>query len=183
MMLGKTPIKARRISARRWRLPEAIVLANMLPAGAAASSLDQQIEQLRAQVSAHSMQVFALEQELLHPADTRMAVFLTLGSRASLDLDSVELFVNDQPVASHLYSDRERGSLKDGGVQQLFTGNLPSGAHELKTVVTARSANDHFVRREAVHRFQKRPGTLRLQMNLEAPAPDYDPRVSFVEWK
>ncbi|MBW0146404.1 AraC family transcriptional regulator [Marinobacter sp. CAU 1620] len=148
-----------------------------------AAAVDQDIEQLRAQVSEHSAQVFALEQKLLHPADTRMAVFLTLGSREALDLDSIELFVDGQPVVSHLYSDRERGSLEAGGIQQLFVGNLSNGEHELKAVVTARSAKDHFVRRETIHRFLKRPGTLRLQMSLEAQAPSYEPRVSFVEWK
>jgi hypothetical protein len=53
----------------------------------------------------------------------------------------------------------------------------------LKTVITARSADDDFVRRESTHKFRKRPGVLRLQMSLEARAPDYEPRVSFVEWE
>jgi hypothetical protein len=157
--------------------------ALLLSCLATADAIDNEIDQLRASVAEHSSAVFALEQKLLHPADTRLAVFLTLTSRDSLDLDSVELFINDKPVASHLYSDRERASLEEGGIQQLFTGNLPNGMHELKTVITARSANNHFVRREALHRFQKRPGTLRLQMSLEARAPDYEPQVSFVEWK
>ncbi|MBC7182663.1 MAG: AraC family transcriptional regulator [Marinobacter sp.] len=149
----------------------------------AATSLDEEIESLSAEVAEHSANVFALEQKLLHPANTRLAVFLTLQSREALDLDSVELFLNGQPVASHLYNGRERASLERGGIQQLFTGNLRNGQHELKAVITARSANDDFVRRESVHRFRKNPGTLRLQMSLEAQAPDYEPRVSFVEWK
>jgi hypothetical protein len=149
----------------------------------ASTSLDDEIEALSAEVAGYSASVFALEQKVLHPANTRLAVFLTLQSRDALDLDSVELFVNGQPVASHLYTERERASLERGGIQQLFTGNLKNGEHELKTVITARSANDDFVRRESVHRFRKRPGTLRLQMSLEARAPDYEPRVSFVEWK
>lgn len=157
--------------------------ALLLSAFATADTIDAEISQLKASVAEHSAEVFALEQKLLHPADTRLAVFLTLATRDSLDLDSVELFVNGKPVASHLYTDRERGALEEGGIQQLFTGNLPNGAHELKTVITARSANNHFVRREATHRFRKRPGTLRLQMSLEARAPDYEPQVSFVEWK
>lgn len=160
-------------------LPCALLLSGL----AMADAVDTEINQLRANVSEHSAKVFALEQKLLHPADTRLSVFLTLASRDSLDLDSVELFVNDKPVASHLYSERERGSLEEGGIQQIFTGNLPNGTHELKTIITARSANNHFVRREAAYRFQKNPGTLRLQMTLDARAPDYEPQVSFVEWK
>ncbi|HTN33498.1 MAG TPA: AraC family transcriptional regulator [Marinobacter sp.] len=178
-----------RYQQQRWlTLPKVLahcllVVGLLLPMQAMSDAIDNEISQLRANVSEHSAKVFALEQKLLHPVDTRIAVFLKLASRDSLDLDSVELFVNGKPVTSHLYSDRERGSLDEGGIQQLFTGNLPNGSHELKAVITARSAKNHFVRREALHRFQKRPGTLRLQMSLEARAPDYEPQVSFVEWK
>ncbi|WP_238942330.1 AraC family transcriptional regulator [Marinobacter sediminum] len=124
-----------------------------------------------------------MEQRLLHPADSRLSVFLTLGSPDALGLDSIELFVNGKPVVSHLYTAREQEALKEGGVQQLFVGNLPNGSHALKAVVTARSGNDRFVRRESSYRFQKRPGSVQLQMTLEAKAPDFEPRVSFLEWK
>ncbi|WP_417514964.1 AraC family transcriptional regulator [Marinobacter sp.] len=150
---------------------------------AIASSIDEEIAGLKAEVSAHADAVFQFEQKVLHPVDTRLAVFLTLASRDGLALDSVELFVNGKPAASHLYTSKENASLQHGSTQQLFTGNLANGEHELKVVITARAANDRFVRRESSHRFQKRPGTLRLQMALEARAPDFEPRVSFVEWK
>lgn len=148
-----------------------------------ARALDAEIAELKAEISTHAREVFKLEQQVLHPVNTRLAVFLTLASRDGLDLDSVELFVNGEPVASHLYTTREAGSLQQGGIQQLFVGNLANGAHELKAVITARAVNDRFVRRESSHRFQKRPGALRLQMALETRAPDYEPRISFVEWK
>lgn len=182
-MFGTQQTQRRRIAHRRVVAIGSVILA-LLPAPAIpADGLDEELERLSAEVASHSERVFALEQKVLHPANTRLAVFLTLQSRDALDLDSVELFVNGQPVASHLYSDRERASLERGGIQQLFTGNLANGEHELKTVITARSADDDFVRRESTHRFRKRPGVLRLQLSLEARAPDYEPRVSFVEWE
>lgn len=161
-----------------------LMAALLVAAGSVfASALDDEIAALKAEVSAHSSDVYELEQKVLHPVDTRLAIFLTLASPDGLDLDSVELFVDGTPVAAHHYSLRENGSLEQGGIQQLFTGNLASGSHELKAIITARAANDRFVRRESSHRFQKRPGALRLQMALEAKAPDFEPRVSFVEWK
>lgn len=164
--------------------PIAVAVLMMLGSGLViALPLDDEIAELKAEISAHAGEVFQLEQRVLHPVNTRLAVFLTLANRDGLDLDSVELFVNGEPVASHMYTTREAGSLQQGGVQQLFTGNLANGTHELKAVITARAANDRFVRRESTHRFQKRPGALRLQMALDAKAPDYEPRVSFVEWK
>lgn len=146
-------------------------------------SLDEEINRLTADVTRHAASVRALEQQVLHPVDTRVSVFLAVTNRQALDVDSVELFINDQPVASHLYNANERASLSQGGVQQLFVGNMADGNHQLKTVINARAANKRFVRRELVHRFDKRPGTLRLQMNLDARAPDYEPEVTFQEWK
>ena len=183
LMFGSQQSQRRRIEHQRLVRIGALVLALLAASAAAADGLDEELERLNAEIASHSERVFALEQKVLHPANTRLAVFLTLQSRDALDLDSVELFVNGQPVASHLYSDRERTSLERGGIQQLFTGNLENGEHELKTVITARSADDDFVRRESTHKFRKRPGVLRLQMSLEARAPDYEPRVSFVEWE
>ncbi|MGK0524294.1 MAG: hypothetical protein ACI92N_001933 [Pseudomonadales bacterium] len=159
----------------------AVVLISSNAAGA--SSLDNEIARLEAEIVAHADEVFQLEQKLPHSVDTRLAVFLTLASRDGFGLDSVEMFVNGEPVASHLYSTRESDALQQGGVQELFTGNLANGQHQLRAVVTARAPNDHFVRRETTHRFQKRPGKLRLKMVLEATAPDYEPRVSMAEWK
>ncbi len=149
----------------------------------AASPLDDEIETLKAETSATAKDMVTLEQKVRQLVDTRVSVFLTLGSRDGLDLDSVELFVNGKPAVSHLYTPAESRSLKQGGIQQLFMGNLVNGAHELQAVITARAANDRFVRRESSHSFKKRPGELRLEMALEANAPDYEPRVSFIEWK
>ena len=182
-MFGIQKPQRRRIGHQRLITRGAAVLALLIAPVAAMAELDEEFERLSAEVASHSARVFALEQKVLHPANTRLAVFLTLQSRDALDLDSVELFINGHPVSSHLYSDRERESLERGAIQRLFTGNLENGEHELKTVITARSADDDFVRRESTHNFRKRPGVLRLQMSLEARAPDYEPRVSFMEWE
>ncbi|AHI27775.1 AraC family transcriptional regulator [Marinobacter similis] len=182
-MFGTKPIRQRRLHLKLGLLLSFYFCLPLVPSSALGSDIDHAIDQLRAAVSEHSARVFALEQRLLHPADSHLSVFLTLGSPDALGLDSVELFVNGKPVVSHLYSEREQEALEEGGVQQLFIGNLPNGSHYLKAVVTARSSNDRFLRRESSYRFQKRPGSLRLQMTLEAKAPEFEPHVSFLEWK
>ncbi len=150
---------------------------------AMADELDTEINRMKADVASLAGEVFALEEDILHPADTQVTIFLTLARKDTLTLDSVELYVDDTPVASHLYKDRELSALEQGGVQQLYTGNLPHGDHVLKTVLTARAADDRYVRRESTHRFRKQPGEFRIQMSLDARAPDYEPEVSFREWK
>jgi len=155
----------------------------VLTRSAFAESLDQEIDRLKADVADLSQTLYQLEENVLYPVDTQVAVFLTLRNREGLDLDSVELYLNETPVASHLYTEQERDSLKQGGVQRLYIGNLPHGSHQIKAVLTARSASERFVRREATHQFRKRPGESRIQMILDAAAPDYEPVVSFQEWK
>lgn len=161
----------------------ALVLSTGTARAGEPTSLDREIDEIRAEVASLSQTLFELEESVLHPADTQVAVFLALKDKEGLDLDSLELYLNGSPVSSHLYTDRERKSLRKGGVQRLYIGNLPHGSHELKVILTARSANERFVRREVHHQFRKRPGESRIQMTLDASAPDYEPVVAFQEWK
>lgn len=159
------------------------LLVVLTPTLTVADDLNADINRLKAEVADLAGELYALEESILHPADTQVAVFLTLARKDVLELDSIELFVNDTPVSSHLYTDRERQSLQQGGVQQLYLGNVPHGEHELRAVLTARTGNDRYIRREAEHRFQKRPGESRIKLSLDARAPDYEPRFLFSEWK
>ncbi|TGN42029.1 AraC family transcriptional regulator [Marinobacter confluentis] len=147
------------------------------------AALDREIDAIESEVASLSQTLFELEESVLYPADTQVAVFLALKDKEGLALDSVELYLNGSPVSSHLYTDRERESLRKGGIQRLYIGNLPHGGHQLKAVLTARSANERFIRREVRHQFRKRPGESRIQMTLDAAAPDYEPVVSFQEWE
>ncbi len=181
-MFGKQKPQNCRIAPRtpgRWISG---LLATLFFASTQAASLDADIDRLSTEVSRHTAGVRSLEQNLLPLTDTRVALFLSLGERQSLELDSVELFLNDKPVASHIYSEQERESLRQGGVHSLYTGNLAAGSHRLRAVVNARADSNRFVRREISHRFRKQSGMFRLQMALDARAPDFEPDVSFTEW-
>lgn len=170
-------------SARSRMVPLVALLATLIPTVVAADTLDAEIHRLQADVAELAGELYALEESILHPADTQVAVFLTLARKDALELDSIELFVNDSPVSSHLYTEQERTSLQQGGVQQLYLGNVPHGQHSLKAVLTARTGNDRYVRREASHRFLKQPGESRIQLSLDARAPDFEPQILFTEWK
>lgn len=169
------------------KLVLALALGLVLAAGPVrageTAALDREIAELKAEVASLSQTLFDLEESVLYPADTQVVVFLALKDKEGLELESVEVYLDGSPVSSHLYSNRERESLRKGGVQRLYTGNLPHGSHELKAVLTARSANESFIRREVRYQFRKRPGEARIQMTLDAAAPDYEPVVSFQEWK
>lgn len=149
--------------------------------GAAASALDDDIAAFTEDAGRHSVSIQSLERNQLRPLGTRLTVFLTLDSGDGLDLDSLDLFIDSRPVASKLYALQEQPALNADEAEQLYVGHVARGGHELKVVVTARSADGDFVRREATHLFTKHSRTLAVRLNLSANAPDFEPRVSFVE--
>ncbi|MBD3641531.1 MAG: hypothetical protein HUJ18_11110 [Marinobacter sp.] len=149
--------------------------------GVPASGLDDDIVELTEEVGRHSESIRSLERNQLRPLGTRLAVFLTLDSGGGLELDSMDLFIDDRSVASRLYSSLEGSDLEKAAIEPLYIGHVENGTHELKAVLTARSADGDFVRREATHLFSKQSNALALQLSLTAHAPNFEPRVTVTE--
>ncbi len=105
-------------------------------------SLDSQIQSLKKEVLDLNRDLFMLEEELLFPSNTQISVFLSLDVGKLFQLDSVQLKLNNKVVANHLYTKREIAALKRGGVQRIFTGNLPSGKHEIVAFYTGIGPNN-----------------------------------------
>ena len=92
-------------------------------------ALSLSVEELKKQVIRLNRDLFILEEDLLYPASTQFAVFLSLDTGEFLKLDSVKLKVNDETVAAHLYTERQARALQRGGMQRLHIGNLKTGEH------------------------------------------------------
>lgn len=159
------------------------VLLTALGRSAWGDTLDQRISALKADVAALSQELFELEETLLYPADTQLSVFLSMTNADALTLDSIELHIDGKPVTAYFYSSREQQSLQAGSLQRLYVGNVPLGSHQLRIKLTAQSENDRYVRREAEFGFNKRAGESRLQLVLEARAPDHEPDISLKTWQ
>lgn len=106
-------------------------------------SLDEQVQTIKSDVLAIAAELANLEERLLHPSDTQVAVFVAFGdgARAGLQLDSVHVAIDGQPVADHVYSFKELQALEKGGVQRIHTGNLRGGKHRIGVRVAGRLAN------------------------------------------
>lgn len=180
-MFGLQESQGRRQANRFTEVLIALVASLVFSTGGAAMALDTEIAKLAEQAGRHSEKIRALEQNQLGSLGTQVTVFLTLGVGVGLELDTVELFVDARPMAAGILSPHEQSGLQDGRHHQLYAGHLANGPHELKAVVTARSADRDFVRREAVYRFSKQSGPRAVQLKLTAVAPDFAPRVSFAE--
>ena len=100
--------------------------------------LDEQVQEIKADVLAIGAELSQLEERLLFPSSTQLSVFVAMEEDASYRLDAVEVRLAGQPVAHHIYSFKELEALQKGGVQRLFTGNLPSGEHQLMVTVSGK---------------------------------------------
>ena len=68
----------------------------------AATSVDQDVQTLKKQLIDLNRDLFKLEEELLYPASTQVAVFLSVDVGTFFALDSVTLKVDDKEVANYL---------------------------------------------------------------------------------
>jgi hypothetical protein len=105
--------------------------------------LDEQVQEIKSDVLSIAAELDNLEERLLYPSNTQMAVFVSLADGDEFRLDSVEIRIDDEPVAYHIYSFKELEALQKGGVQRIYTGNVPTGPHKLDVSIAGKSAGGH----------------------------------------
>jgi hypothetical protein len=98
-------------------------------------SLDEQVQEIKSDVLGISAELSRLEEKLLYPSNTQVALFVSLPAGETSRLDSVRIQIDGKPVAHHIYSFKELEALKKGGVQRIYTGNVPTGEHQLEVSV------------------------------------------------
>ena len=117
--------------------------------------LDEQVQEVKTDVLSISAELSQLEEKLLYPSETHLAVFVQLAKGDKLRLDSVDVQVDDQPATHYIYSFKELEALQKGGVQRLYTGNVASGEHQLKVTVSGKLANGQDYSRSETAQFTK----------------------------
>jgi hypothetical protein len=118
-------------------------------------SLDEQVQEIKSDTLSIAAELKTLEERLLFPSNTQVSVFIALGDGEKFRLDSVQLGINDGLAAHHIYSFKEVEALQDGGVQRLYMGNLPTGAHQLDVSVIGKLPNGKEYTREEHFSFEK----------------------------
>ncbi|GAA6169060.1 AraC family transcriptional regulator [Sessilibacter corallicola] len=99
-------------------------------------SVSDQIEDLKKQVLSLNRDLLILEEELLYPANSQVAVYLSMDVGEFFELDAVKVHIDDKLVASELYTEHQVDALFRGGVQRLYLGNLKTGDHRLTAFFT-----------------------------------------------
>ena len=167
---------------------DAPVAGAQAPADATADAggtraLDQQIQDLKKDVIDLNKDLFVLEEELLFPANTQVAVFVSMDVGDFFALDSISLKVDNRDVANYLYTPREVAALIKGGVQRLYVGNLKAGSHELVALFNGKGPNNRYYRRGANLKFEKGVGAKYLELKITDHARAQQPEFEIKDWE
>jgi hypothetical protein len=146
-------------------------------------ALDAQAQSLKSDLLALNRDLFILEEELLFPANTQVAVFVSLDVGEFFALDALELKLDGKQVSSYLYTDREVQALHRGGVQRLYVGNLRAGEHELVAVMTGKGPHERDYRRGATLTFSKDLGAKYLELQIRDSEKKLQPEFVVKEWE
>ncbi|WP_430420933.1 AraC family transcriptional regulator [Methylibium petroleiphilum] len=151
------------------------------PATAPTGGLDSRIQDVKGDVIRLNRDLLVLEEELLFPASTQVALFVSMDVGKLFELDSVQIKLDDKVVANYLYTPLEVQALHRGGVQRVYLGNLRTGEHELVAFFTGKGPHERDYKRGATVKFEK--GTdpkyieLRINDSTGKLQPEFDVKV------
>lgn len=145
--------------------------------------LDQDVQSLKKEVLDLNRDLFLLEEELLFPANSQVAFFISMDVGEYFDLDSVSLKIDGKEVANYLYTEREAGALLRGGVHRVHMANLKTGDHELIAIFTGAGPHTRDYRRGATMNFSKGIGAKYLELEITDRVQKQQPEFVIKEWE
>ena len=146
-------------------------------------TLDQEVQGVKKDVIDLNKDLFVLEEELLFPANTQVAVYVSMDVGTFFALDSVTVKIDNKEVKNYLYTAREADALLKGGVQQIYLGNLKVGKHELVAFFTGKGPVERDYRRGATVNFDKGVGAKYLELKITDKVVKHQPEFQIKDWE
>jgi hypothetical protein len=165
----------------------AMVSAALTPGAPAsaplAGTLDGRIQDVTSDVIKLNRDLLVLEEELLFPANTQVALFVSMDVGKMFQLDSVQVKLDDKVVANYLYTALEVEALHRGGVQRVYLGNLKNGPHELVAFFTGKGPHDRDYRRGANVKFEKTGEAKYIELRIQDSEGKLQPEFDVKLWQ
>ena len=146
-------------------------------------SLDSDVQSLKKEVLDLNRDLFLLEEELLFPANSQVAFFVSMDVGEYFELDSVSIKIDGKEVANYLYTEREADALVRGGVHRVHMANLKTGEHEIVAVFTGKGPHIRDYRRGATTVIDKGIGAKYLELEITDRIKKQQPEFLIKEWE
>jgi hypothetical protein len=149
----------------------------------AATALDTRIQDTKADVIRLNRDLLVLEEELLFPANTQVALFVSMDVGKLFELDSVQVKLDDKLVANYLYTPAEVKALHRGGVQRVYVGNLRAGEHTLTAFFTGGGPHSRDYKRGATIKFDKGADPKYIELQIKDATAKLQPEFDVKVWQ
>jgi hypothetical protein len=179
---------------KRLRAARALVFALLLCLGGSVHSwaqqndqqqqmrgLDEQVQEIKSDALSIAQELNRLEEKLLYPSGTQVAIFVALTKGDQMRLDAVRLQIDGQLVAHHIYSFKELEALRKGGVQRIYVGNVASGEHKLEVLMDGKLDGGSDFSRTERFTFRKEVKPKLVELTLAGPRSGNTP-IALGEW-
>jgi hypothetical protein len=164
-------------------VPAATAPAAAPAAAPGAAGLDDRIQDAKSDVIRLNRDLLVLEEELLFPANTQVAIFVSMDVGKLFMLDSVRVKLDDKDVAAYLYTPLEVQALHRGGVQRLYVGNLRAGQHELVAFFTGKGPHDRDYKRGATVKIEKGTDPKYIELRIKDSTGKLQPEFEVKVWQ
>jgi hypothetical protein len=146
-------------------------------------ALDETVQDLKKDVVDLNKELFVLEEELLFPGNTQVAVFVSMDIGEFFALDSLTLKIDNKEVANYMYTPREAEALLKGGVHRVYLGNLKVGEHQLVAFFAGKGPNERDYKRGANIKFEKGVGAKYLELKITDRQRKAQPEFAIKDWE
>ena len=152
-------------------------------ASAPAGGLDGRIQDVKGDVIKLNRDLLVLEEELLFPANTQVALFVSMDVGKLFSLDSVQIKLDDKLVANYLYTPLEVEALHRGGVQRVYLGNLKAGTHEIVAFFTGQGPHERDYKRATTVKFDKGTDPKYIELQIKDSTAKLQPEFEVKVWQ
>src|SRR5437762_6297327 len=143
--------------------------------------LDEQVQEIKSDVLGIAQELNQLEEKLLYPSGTQVAIFVALAKGDQMRLDAVRLQIDGQLVAQHIYTFKELEALRKGGVQRIYVGNVATGDHKLEVLVDGKLEGGADFSRTGEFTFRKEVKPKLVGLTLAGPRSGTNP-ITLGDW-
>ncbi len=183
---AEVPAKPAGAGAGAAVAPTAAAVSAVMPAAQAsapAGGLDGRIQDVKSDVIKLNRDLLVLEEELLFPANTQVALFVSMDVGKLFSLDSVQIKLDDKLITSYLYTPLEVEALHRGGVQRVYLGNLKAGQHEIVAFFTGQGPHDRDYKRATTVKFDKGVDPKYIELQIKDSTSELQPEFEVKVWQ
>lgn len=159
------------------------ILATPLAAQEDQAPIIEQVEDLKKAALNLNRDLLLLEEELLFPGSTQVAVFVSMDVGEFFQLDAVKVKIDDQVIGSHLYTEKQIYALARGGIQRIYVGNIKSGSHQISAFFTGKGPQGRDYKRAAEMTFEKTTDPALIELKIVDSTQKYQPIFEIKEWE